>query len=237
MNLLSELTRKLSEASNAGRAEVSRFQRTIADKERQAPEIVGAAIPLRESDANVDAFVDEARADWFRKNGHSLTVGEAGFCRYQRNSGMVVDFDSFAARCAFAPDEVKAELKQAVREAQRRLELKIGLPSEKRPDALAELVREIAALEVQEEAAVDELQAAGIQVEHRPKILRRRAVLANQASTRDQRRAKLLEVAEANRHYYSTHRTPVPMGTVGHEGWDVEVMLDGQDLEQLKRIE
>lgn len=109
--------------------------------------------------------------------------------------------------CAAMPETAIAILTALVRQIQ----YEPGPSSAERPATIERLERELAALEIEEEAAVDQACAAGVQIAHRAEVIARRQAEARQrelveAATADRRRrqeaidAKAAARAEDNRH-------------------------------------
>jgi hypothetical protein len=139
--------------------------------------------PAGELITNAERLIDQAGQEWAKGYGHGLLLKLAGRMSVQELSGhvstqplrpelpfSVVEPVPFGAACFFRAADWKAAFAAAIRT----LPFEAGPPTAERPALLERLRAELVELEGAEEKLVDELNANGITVAHRPEVIGRR---------------------------------------------------------------
>jgi hypothetical protein len=182
---LPDLIRQLTGATQTVEAATQSLQENmralreqLAAKHRELDAATGAPVPRAELVERFRALVDE-RATRFGRvapAGHVWSSAATVFrplADWRAPSGHVAIHDVaelFDVLCFVAGDAMKAG-------APRLLTLEgwsDGLPSSERPEAIARLEGELAALEAAEEEAIDKAVAVGLVIAHRPEVAERR---------------------------------------------------------------
>jgi hypothetical protein len=124
---------------------------------------------------------------WLDERGAAMLAADRSVAR----AGLVGDPSihgeqllTWEARCALDPKWAVTQLKTLIR----RVQVQTGLPESERPIVLEAIDREIADLEATEAEMVDEANAAGLVIAHRPEVIQRRAQEARQRELDDARR-------------------------------------------------
>ncbi len=166
----------------------------ITEKHQEIERVRLAYIPDSELEERIAGVVELHAERWIAR--HALEL-ERQLCAPGLQPKQVTlprpeEMNSFDAVCAGAPDLAREMLRAIVARLSRAGEA--GLPSAERARVIEQLARELAALEADEEAVVDE--ALGLHVpgvEHRPDVLERRARSEKEAQTAEASRTYWLE--------------------------------------------
>jgi hypothetical protein len=197
------LTKKLADTVNAtqsARADIAEVRGRISDLQRQVREATEYALPRTDVSLRIREKVKEDGDYWISQYGNSLIIGEQALASPTVAVGGVLlpgygaQMMSWGATCAGDPARAEALLEAIVA----RVVYQQGPSIADRPAIHATLTRELQALEAEEEAAIDEMNTAGVQIAHRPEVIERRQLAANvrerdeqQVADRRQRQAAI----------------------------------------------
>lgn len=151
---------------------VDEIRQKIQDTRRERDQLATAPLPAEEIQARVDAWINRKAEQAQRRFG---LVGQAlarpggrveaeadPFTVYARGAANGADLGPLL--CAVMPDQVRAMVMATVETDAD------ALPMKDRPARLAELDRQVLALECEEEDTIREAAAAGVTIERRPDV-------------------------------------------------------------------
>jgi hypothetical protein len=176
---------------------------------RQAVQNARAAyVPRAELAERIRSQV-RADGEWWRKQHGGIVLARLAKPRGFTRVNMPWAADAgvpWGLLCAAAPDQAEALLTGAV--AGQAYEA--GPSAAERPALIERLERELAALERDEEAAVDEAEAAGVAIGHRPEVIDRRQMAALQQRNDEHRIAEARARQEALERVYEQRQRAQP---------------------------
>jgi hypothetical protein len=171
------LTKKLADtvsATEAARNDIAEVRARIAELRRQLLEASEWPLPRADVSPRIRDVVQSAGDYWISTYGSSLIHGEAALASPTLLRGDQVQLPDYGkalmtwgAYCAAFPDQACACLEALVAKVQ----YQAGLPQAERPAVVERLTSELQALETREEAAIDEMNHAGVVIAHRPEVL------------------------------------------------------------------
>jgi hypothetical protein len=192
-DVLREAAARLKAATAAASAEVARMRDGIKAKRDELAAVMRAPLPQADVERRAREEVRIAGERFMDEIGVHVARRVAGPDPAHGNRRSVpwtaLEPPAWGFACVTDPQAAVAAL---LRVYELGLTAEAGLPASERPAARQRLEAEIAALEAAEEQAVDAAAAAGLTVEHRPEVLRRRKVEEDQR----QREAAQREAAE-----------------------------------------
>ena len=175
-----DLTKKLSDTVNvtqAARADITEVRTRISELQRHVQEASNFSLPRADVIARIREVVARDGDHWIREYGNSLIVGEVALASATvpdagqvRLPGYGKDLMTWGAMCAGDPARAEAQLEALVA----RVQYAEGPSQADRPAILDRLTRELQELEADEEGAIDAMNAAGVQIAHRPEVVERR---------------------------------------------------------------
>lgn len=220
MNLLTKITglgREIHDATSTVTTNLAKFREAIAAKTRELSDAKGLPVTKDELAERFCRMVDERAAYFasggrqgpydFRPTAASFFAPPGVWAVPQPVRVASVD-DLFSVLCLLAGDTLKAGAPAAIARMEGWGE---GMSATERPQTIARIERELAELEKAEEALVDEMNAAGIRVEHRPEVTQRRYAEARRKELAD-RAAENRRAREAalNQQHASRTRAMMP---------------------------
>jgi hypothetical protein len=209
----------LAQAAQDLRQGLDSAREGLAAKREELDRVQRLPGPPAEVIAGLEREVDAANEHYGKEHGRQLLLRSAGLLVPAHLAGRdtavpsrrpELPFDlsrplTFGEHAFLFPEAVKQALRQMVLAA----DYEAGPPAEARGPLLERLSREVAELEQAEEALVDELAAAGVQVPHRVEVQARRTAEERQRQ-RDQEQAEHTARVEAWRrageHPLATHQ-------------------------------
>jgi hypothetical protein len=180
MSLFSDLRKRIVDVTGSAKEQLRTMRTAIATAKEELLQLQRAPLPLTEIDERIDGVVEREGAEWLRKHAYQLLRTGRYLARAvaQADGRGAIEIpgtenaDFFGLLCAGSPEFAAETLRALVR----RVEFTSGASSSERPKLIAARASELAALERDEEAFVDELNADGlITIEHRPEVVRRRS--------------------------------------------------------------
>jgi len=196
MNVLSKLIglgQELQAATHTVTENLAELREAIDAKKAERDLAQHGPLPPGEVVEKFNRWVDETAGEQREKYGASLVVHRFGAAprshlgRSPWTSTTAVEWGFLAM---FAGAQLKEQFSKLVKETA----YQAGPPAAERPAEVARLESELAELEKAEEALVDEMNAAGIHVGHRPDVVQRR-----EAARRREERIKAVRAAQAER--------------------------------------
>jgi hypothetical protein len=178
----------LAKAAGAAQAAIDEGRATIAARRAALHDVEDAPLPRAEAETRVRGYVEAVGAEFVRRRGSSILRGQGGFGTTGRAGVRFLADDWFAFQCAGSPDVAVASLMRILDAVYARGDRAHtpGLPASARPAERARLLAEVAELESADERVTDEAIAAGLNVQHRPDVVARRAAEAAEAQRKAQ---------------------------------------------------
>ncbi len=211
MSILDKITglrRDVEAAQKAISTNLAELRQRIKDKAAELVAATHALPPAEELIANAETLVDRAGAAWKRETGRTFLGVLAGRRAEPRMLALMESSTRgprlpkepaflwrlgeslpFEVRCAFSPGAVKRELREGIAALMADYVGRV-VASADRDKLLARLEQELRELGQAEERLVDEMNAAGITVEHRAEVKQRRETEAHTKALADRKAEK-----------------------------------------------
>ncbi|MBZ5560364.1 MAG: hypothetical protein LAO77_24165 [Acidobacteriia bacterium] len=192
MSLLGDLRKKIAAVAGSVSEQIQSARLAIEAARNERRQLLRAPLPLAEIDERIDGVVEREGAEWLQKHAAELLRTNRYLTRalaqWDGRGAIEVpgtgDADFFGLLCAGAPAFAAETLRALIR----RVEFTAGAPSSDRPKLIAAIEARLAALEHEEEALVDELNAGGLMTfQHRPEVVQRRSDAARARELEEQR--------------------------------------------------
>jgi len=168
------LGREIQTATKSIHDSVLELRQAIAAQEAELELVRNGPLPVGEVIERFGQWVDATAAYQADKHAASLVAHCFGLAPGRTDGGApwlpgtAVDWGWL---CVFHGDTVKARFATLART----VEYTSGPPAAERPARLAQIETELAQLGAHEEALIDEAAVAGVKIEHRAAVIRRRA--------------------------------------------------------------
>lgn len=197
-NTVRSLTKKLADtvsATQAARIDIAEVRARIAELRQQVLEVTTCPLLITDVSQRIRDKVKSDGDHWVSTYGGSLIHGEIALLSptvTHADQVRLPDYGkalaTWGAFCAAFPDQAIAQLEALVA----RVHDSSGLPHAERPAVLERLTSELETLEAEEEAAIDEMNLAGVTIDHRPEVIERRqraaaATQSDEAKVADRR--------------------------------------------------
>jgi hypothetical protein len=172
MSILSKLTdlgREIAKATQSVQENIAELRAQIAAKRMELAHAQDAPLPREEIKVRIRSWVTEAGELWRRQRADRLLY-DFGRPAGPSPSWSWIENMTWGAACFLCPEQVTAALTGQIEAT----EYVAGPPARERPAAVARLSKELADLEAAEESAIDEAAQAGVQIAHRPEVVKRR---------------------------------------------------------------
>ena len=173
LDLFKSRVREVQEASATIHTNLADLREAIAAKGRAVNQARDGSLPLAEVIATFNRWVDETAEHQARQHGRSLVCHNFGAPR-GHSSAHAPWAPSTTMEWGFVALFFGDQLKGRFAELARSIEYTPGPPAAERAAVVAQLARELAELESQEEALVDQAAEAGVVIAHRPEVVQRR---------------------------------------------------------------
>jgi hypothetical protein len=186
---LKAISRKLAGATESITAEIQRMRAGIEEKRSALKAAQRSAVDREELATRIREIVARDAAAWLRGHSYALVGAETAIASRAPRAAQIRLPDAGAALmewgglCAANSAEAIARLTALVQAAG----YQAGPSREAYTETVTRLTRELSELEAAEESTIDQAAEAGLQIQHRPEVARRRQDEARRAQLEAER--------------------------------------------------
>ena len=166
------IRQKLSRGTSAVSAGLADLRDRISEKREELRHAERAPLPIEDLAPRIAARVEADGDAWLARFGGQLVAGERSIGRWSPRNVVLPEVGGWGAICAADPEAAASHLEALIAGALERHPP--GVPLGERQRLVERLQSELGQLDEAEEGLVDEANILGLDLAHRPEVLRRR---------------------------------------------------------------